>query len=117
MFSIKLADHDVWVGKKNISYFVSDDSHFTLRKEDIQSVFVFGVPKKRMRVFLSTDEIRRSLNRFNKESVLSSFTLVGGITCQMIVPGDSLGKFSNYVVVDLVNDKEYSLDDVLNGLV
>jgi len=28
-----------------------------------------------------------------------------------------LGKFSNYVVVDLTNDNEYSLDDVLNGLV
>lgn len=117
MFGIKLADHDVWVGKKDISYFVLDDSYFTLTKKDTQSVLVFGVPKKRMRVFSSTDEIRRSLSRFNKESVLTSFTLSYGIEYEMVVKGDSLGKFSNYVVVDLVNDKEYSLDDVSSGII
>lgn len=117
MFSIKLVDCDVWVGKKNISYFVRDDSYFILTKNDVKIVFYFGVTPERKRVFLSTDEIRRSLSRCNKETVIESVVLLNGINIEVLTNGNSLGKFSNYVVVDLVNDTEYSLDDVLNCII
>lgn len=115
-FAIKLADHDVWAGKKNISYFVIDDSYFILTKQNIQSVLAFGVSSKRKRVFSSTDQIRRSLSSFKKETVSKSAVLFGH-NWEVLVKGDSLGKFSNYVVVDLSNNNEYPLDDVLSGLV
>ena len=122
LFAIKLKDFDVWLGKKDLSYFITDDAYFTLRpeKESMQCVLRMGVPEKRRRVFSSTDEIRRSLRCCNKETVAkiippSSSTVM--LNFEVLTKGDSLGKFSNYVVVDLVNDNEYSLDDVLNGLV
>ena len=114
LFAIKLKDFDVWLGKQNLSYFITDDAYFTFRpeKESMQSVLRMGVPEKRRRVFSSTDGIRRSLRCCNKETVAKTIP-----PFEVLTTGDSLGKFSNYVVVDLVNDNEYSLDDVLNGLV
>lgn len=118
MFSIKLIDCDIWVGKKNISYFIKDDSYFTFTKQNnTEKVSCFGVPPKRKRTFSSTDQIRRSLRSLNKETVVKSIVLDNGITCDVLVEGNSLGKFSNYVIVDLVNGDEYSLDDVLSGLI
>jgi len=117
MFSIKLSDCDVWAGKRDISYFVMDDSYFTLKKKDINIVLNFGVTSKRKRVFSSTDQIRRSLRSCKKETVSNSVVLSPKFKCEVLTQGNSLGKFSNYVVVDLTNDNEYSLDDVLNGLV
>ena len=117
LFAIKLSDCDVWAGKRNISYFVMDNSYFVLSGENIESVSVFGVTSKRKRVFSSTDEIRRSLSRCKKETVIKSVVLSPGLKCEVLTQGDCLGKFSNYVVVNLTNDNEYSLDDVLNGLV
>ena len=120
-FSIKLKDFDVWLGKTSLSYFITDDAYFTFRpgKESMQGVLEMGVPEKRRRVFSSTDEIRRSLRCCNKETVAKTIpsSSTNMLTLEVLTKGDSLGKFSNYVVVDLVNDNEYSLDDVLNGLV
>ena len=113
-FAIKLKDFDVWLGKKNLSYFITDDAYFALRpeKKSMQLVLQMGVPEKRRRVFSSTDEIRRSLRCCNKETVVKTIP-----PFEVLTKGDSLGKFSNYVVVDLVNDNEYSLDDVLSGII
>jgi len=94
-----------------------DDSYFTLTKKDINIVLNFGVTSKRKRVFSSTDQIRRSLSSCKKETVSNSVVLSPKFKCEVLTQGNSLGKFSNYVVVDLTNDNEYSLDDVLNGLV
>jgi hypothetical protein len=120
-FAIKLKDFDVWLGKKNLSYFITDDAYFTLRleKESMQFVLRMGVFEKQRRVFSSTDEIRRSLNRCNKETVVKTLLLLSPVMLnfEVLSQGNSLGKFSNYVVVDLTNDNEYSLDDVLSGLV
>jgi hypothetical protein len=113
-FAIKFKDFNVWLGKKHLSYFITDDEYFTFcpEKKSMQLVLNMGVPEKRRRVFSSTDEIRRSLRCCNKETVVKTIP-----PFEVLTKGDSLGKFSNYVVVDLVNDNEYSLDDVLNGLV
>ena len=117
-FSIKLKDFDVWAGKKHISYFVRDNSYFILTKQNIQSVLVFGVTSKRKRVFSSTDEIRRSLRCCNKETVVKTLPLSPVmLNCEVLAQGNSFGKFSNFVAVDLTNDKIYPLDDVISGLV
>ncbi len=119
-FAIKLKDFDVWLGKKNLSYFITDDAYFTLcpEKESMQCVLRMGVSEKQRRVFSSTDEIRRSLRCCNKETVVKTLP-PSQVMLNFVVlaQGDCLGKFSNYVVVNLTNDNEYSLDDVLNGLV
>ena len=119
-FSIKLKDFDVWLGKKHLSYFITDDAYFTLRpeKESMQFVLRMGVSEKQRRVFSSTDEIRRSLRSYKKETVVKTLPISSVIlNHEVLVKGDSLGTFSNFVAVDLANDNEYSLDDVLNGLV
>ena len=120
-FAIKLKDFDVWLGKKNLSYFIADDAYFTLRpeKESMQCVLRMGVSEKQRRVFSSTDEIRRSLRCCNKETVVKTLPLLSPVmlNCEVLSQGNSLGKFSNFVAVDLTNDNEYSLDDVLSGLV
>jgi len=119
-FAIKLKDLDVWLGKKNLSYFITDDAYFTLRpeKESMQCVLRMGVSEKQQRVFSSTDEIRRSLRCCNKETVVKSLPLSPVmLNREVLVKGNSFGTFSNFVAVDLINDNEYSLDDVLNGLV
>jgi len=121
-FAIKLKDFDLWLGKKNLSYFITDDACFTLKpeKETMECVLRMGVSEKRRRVFSSTDEIRRSLNRCNKETVVKPIVLSPNsimLNCEILTQGNSLGKFSNYVVVDLTNDNEYSLDDVIRGLI
>ena len=121
-FAIKLKDFDVWLGKKNVSYFITDDAYFMLRpeKETMQGVLRMGVPEKRRRVFSSTDEIRRSLRCCNKETVAKiispPFSTVM-LNLEVLTKGDSLGKFSKFVVVDLTNDNKYSLDDVLSGII
>jgi len=125
IFAIKLKDFDVWLGKKNVSYFITDDAYFTLKpeKETMKCVLRFGVPEKQRRVFSSTDEIRRSLNRYNKETVVKPIVFPNGFNCQsllnreVLAKGNSVGKFSNFVVVDSINNKTYSLDDVISGLV
>mgnify|MGYP006271811807 CR=1 FL=1 len=124
-FSIKLKDFDVWLGKKNLSYFITDDAYFTHRpeKESMECVLRMGVDEKRKRVFSSTNEIRRSLNRCKKETVVKPIVFPPGVSnqvmlnCEILTQGNSLGKFSNYVVVSLTDDKTYSLDDVLSGLI
>ena len=120
-FAIKLKDFDVWLGKKNLSYFITDDAYFTLRpeKESMQCVLRMGVSEKQRRVFSSTDEIRRSLRCCKKETVVKTIPFFSPVQLnfEVLSKGNSLGKFSNYVVVDLTNDNEYSLDDVLSGLV
>ena len=116
-FAIKLKDFDVWLGKKNLSYFIADDTLLAHNKRKVESVLYAGVVEKRKRVFSSTDEIRRSLNRCNKETVVTPFVLPNGLNCEILTQGNSLGKFSNFVVVDLTNDKTYPLDDVIRGLV
>jgi hypothetical protein len=117
-FSIKLKDFDLWLGKKNLSYFITDDARFTLTKQSVESVFYAGVDEKRRRVFSSTVEIRRSLNRYNKETVVKSIVLPQiMLNYEVLTQGNSFGKFSNFVVVDLTNDKTYPLDDVISGLV
>jgi hypothetical protein len=116
-FSIKLKDFDVWLGKKNLSYFITDDAYFTLAKKGIETVLYAGVVEKRRRVFSTTDEIRRSLNRCNKETVIKPIVLLNSLNCEVLTKGNSFGKFSNFVVVDLTNDKTYPLDDVISGLV
>ena len=122
-FAIKLKDFDVWLGKKNLSYFITDDALFALRNEKVESVLYAGVVEKRKRVFSSTDEIRRSLNCCKKETVAKPIVYPPGVSNQVMLnavvltKGNSLGKFSNFVVVDLTNDKTYPLDDVIRGLV
>jgi hypothetical protein len=124
-FAIKLKDFDVWLGKKNLSYFITDDAYFTFRpeKESMECVLRMGVSEKQRRVFSSTDEMRRSLNRCNKETVVKPIVFPNGFNCQtllnceVLTKGNSFGKFSNFVVVDLTNDKTYPLDDVISGLV
>ena len=119
-FSIKLKDFDVWLGKKNLSYFITDDAYFTLRpeKESMQCVLRMGVSEKQRRVFSSTDEIRRSLRCCNKETVVKTLPLSPVmLNCEVLAQGNSFGKFSNFVAVDLTNDKIYPLDDVISGLV
>ena len=120
-FAIKLKDFDVWLGKKNLSYFITDDAYFTLRpeKESMQCVLRMVVSEKQRRVFSSNDEICRSLSRVDKETVVKTLLLLSPVMLnfEVLSQGNSLGKFSNYVVVDLTNDNEYSLDDVLSGLV
>lgn len=117
-FAIKLKDFDVWLGKKNLSYFITDDAYFTLRpeKKSMECVLMMGVSEKQRRVFSSTDQIRRSLRCCNKETVAKTFPF-SSVMLNILVEGNSLGKFSNFIVVDLINNNEYSLDDVLNGLV
>ncbi len=119
-FAIKLKDFDVWLGKKNISYFITDDAYFTLKpeKETMKCVLRFGVSEKQRRVFSSTDEIRRSLKCCNKETVVKTLPPSSVmLNLEVLTKGNSLGKFSNFVVVDLTNDKTYSLDDVISGIV
>jgi len=121
-FAIKLKDFDVWLGKKNLSYFITDDAYFTIRpeKESMEGVLRMGVSEKRRRVFSSTDEIRRSLSRFNKETVVKPIVLLPNslmLNCEILTKGNSFGKFSNFVAVDLNNDKTYPLDDVVRGLI
>jgi hypothetical protein len=117
VFSIKLTECDVWVGKRNISYFITDDSAFTFMSKTQKDISIFGVPQKRRRLFSSTDEIRRSLRSINKESISQIVNLPYGIQYEILTRGNSLGKFSNFVVVDLTNDKTYPLDDVISGLI
>ena len=115
-FAIKLKDFDVWLGKKNLSYFITDDAYFTLKP--MECVLMFGVSEKRRRVFSSTDEIRRSLRCCNKETVVKILPASPVLlNFEVLVQGNSLGKFSKFVVVDLTNDKTYPLDDVISGLV
>jgi len=121
-FAIKLKDFDVWLGKKNLSYFITDDARFTLEpeKETMECVLRFGVSEKRRRVFSSTDEIRRSLRCCNKETVVKPIVLPPNsimLNRQVLIQGNSFGKFSKFVVVELTNDKTYPLDDVISGLV
>jgi hypothetical protein len=121
-FAIKLKDFDVWLGKKNLSFFITDDAYFTLRpeKESMQCVLRMGVSEKQRRVFSSTDEIRRSLSRFNKETVAKPIVLPPNsvmLNREILTKGNSLGKFSNFVAVDFTNDKIYPLDDVISGLI
>ena len=113
-FAIKLKDFNIWLGKKNLSYFITDDAYFALRpgKKSMQCVLSMGFPEKRRRVFSSTDEIRRSLRCCNKETVVKTIP-----PFEVLTKGRSLGKFSNYVVVDLVNGNEYSLDNVLSSII
>jgi len=121
-FAIKLKDFDLWLGKKNLSYFIADDAYFTIcpEKESMECVLRMGVYEKQRRVFSSTDEIRRSLNRCNKETVVKPIVLPPNsimLNCEVLTQGNSLGKFSKFVVVDLTNDKTYPLDDVIRGLI
>jgi hypothetical protein len=119
-FAIKLKDFDLWLGKKNLSYFITDDARFTLKpeKETMECVLGMGVAEKRRRVFSSTDEIRRSLRCCNKETVVKTLPASPVLlNFKVLVQGNSLGKFSKFVVVDLTNDKTYPLDDVISGLV
>jgi len=117
-FAIKLKDFDVWLGKKNLSYFIRDDGYFNLTKSKVNSILYCGVAKKRKRIFSSTDEVRRSLRSCNKETIVTTIppsAFVPQLT--VLAEGKFIGKFSNYVVIDLTNNKTYSLDDVINGLV
>jgi hypothetical protein len=124
-FAIKLKDFDVWLGKKNLSYFITDDAYFTLRpeKEIMKSVLRMGVSEKQKKVFSSTDAIRRSLRGCNKETVVKPIVFPPGFANQVLLnthilaKGNSFGKFSNFVVVNLINNKTYSLDDVIGGLI
>jgi hypothetical protein len=118
-FAIKLKDFDLWLGKKNLSYFITDDAYFTLKpeKKTMECVLRIGVSEKRRRVFSSTDEIRRSLRCCNKETVVKPIVLSIMLNCEILTRGNSLGKFSKFVVVDLTNDKTYPLDDVIRGLI
>ena len=120
-FSIKLKDFDLWLGKKNLSYFITDDAYFTLRpeKESMECVLRMGVDEKQRRVFSSTDEMRRSLNRRNKETVVKTLPPLSPVMLnrEVLTQGNSFGKFSNFVVVDLTNDKTHPLDDVIRGLI
>jgi hypothetical protein len=116
-FAIKLKNFDVWLGKKNLSYFIEDDSYFALTKQGVEVVLFAGVVEKRRRVFSSTDQIRRSLNRVNKETVVKPIVLLNSLNSEILTKGNSLGKFSNFVVVNLTNDETYPLDDVISGIV
>ncbi len=118
-FSIKLTKYDVWLGKRNLSYFITDDSYLTLAPENtIKLVLKMGVSEKQRRLFSSTDEIRRSLRCCNKETIVKTIPHSSSMfNLEILARGNSLGKFSNFVVVDLTNDITYSLDDVISGLV
>jgi len=117
-FAIKLKDFDVWLGKKNLSYFIRDDGYFNLTKSKVDSILYFGVAEKRKRIFSSTDQVRRSLRSCNKETIVTTIPPSASmLSLTVLVKGDSLGKFSNYFVLDLTNNKTYSLNDVINGLV
>jgi hypothetical protein len=120
LFSIKLKDFDVWLGKKNLSYFITDDEYFTLKpeKESMEFVLRMGVSEKQRRVFSSTDEIRRSLRCCNKETVVKTLHHSPVmLNLEVLTQGNSFGKFSNFVVVDLTNDITHPLDDVIRGLI
>jgi hypothetical protein len=112
-FSIKLKEYNVWAGKRDISYFVRDDSFFAITNQSVSSILIYGADDKRRRVFSSMDEIRRSFRGIKKETVLKTVNLPFNLTAEVVTQGKNLGKFSNYVVVDLTNGKTYRLDDVL----
>ena len=117
-YSIKLKNQNIWAAKKNISSFIHDDSYYKIRniQPTDKAIVIFGTDEKKRRVYSSTDEIRRSLSKCKKESVVRQLMLPNGIPYESIVYGTNVGTFSNYVVVNLVNNDEYSLDDVINGL-
>ncbi len=120
MFAIKVIGQDIWAGKKDITWFVADDSAINFRTKNLgrPALYLntqFGVPMKRRRIFSSTDEIRRSLQKVAKESVLVSRNTQSAIgTIQLIASGPNLGSFSNYEVVEITTGSAYLLDDVLS---
>jgi len=116
--AIKTKDFDVWAGKRYITYFVQDDSRFSLTGKTVKDILAFGVPPDKRRVFESTEQIRRSLKSVSKESILANVTFANGrINYDMVTYGTSLGEFSNYEVVDLVGGAVYGLSDVISGAV
>lgn len=109
MFAIKLTGHDVWAGKRDITWFVCDDQGFVLHRRYPDGVLPFGVPATRRRIFGSSDEIRRSLRRAAKETVVNNYGIFG-----LVGSGITPGKFSNYEVHDLVTGVVHPLDDVMS---
>jgi hypothetical protein len=120
MFAIKVVGQDIWAGKKDITWFVASDSAINFRTKNLGKPALyfntqFGVPMKRRRIFSSTDEIRRSLQRVTKESVVVSGNTQSVFgTIELIADGPNLGIFSNYEVVEITTGSVYSLDDVLS---
>lgn len=116
-FSIRLKDYNIWLGKRNLSYFITDDDYFIHRPGEEQRIREYGVSAKYKRVFLSTDDIRRSLRSVNKQTILQTVQSNNGFVFELLARGKSLGTFSRYVVVDLTDNKAYSLDDVIQGVI
>jgi hypothetical protein len=117
-FSIRLKEHNTWLGKRNLSYFILDDDYFVYRPKVDKTIGEFGVTEKYRRVFSSTDEIRRSLRTINRQTVSQTVqTQTHGFTLELLARGKSLGTFSRYVVVDLADNKAYPLDDVIQGVI
>ena len=104
-FAIKIVGQDIWAGKKDITWFISDNS----------TINQFGVSIKQRRIFSSTDEIRRSLQKVAKESVVVSGNTQSVFgTIELIADGPNLGSFSAYEVVEITTGSVYSLNDVLS---
>jgi hypothetical protein len=120
MFAIKVVGEDIWAGKKDITWFVADDSAINFRTKNLgrPALYLntqFGVPMKRRRIFSSTDEIRHSLQNVTKESVVVSVNTQSALgTIELIAGGTNLGIFSAYEVVEITTGSVYSLDDVLS---
>lgn len=116
MYSIRVVGTDLWLGKKNLTYFFFDDSYLNLLSKSINDVEFkhWAVAYKGRRIFSTTDEIRRSMGSIMKETVIGTFTLDNGIKYETLIKnGPNRATYSNYEVVDLVNNRVYPLDDVL----
>ncbi len=92
-FAIKIVGQDIWAGKKDITWFISDNS----------TINQFGVSIKQRRIFSSTDEIRRSLREVAKESII-----ISGNTQSI-----NFRSFSNFEVVEVITGSIHPLHDVL----
>jgi hypothetical protein len=120
MFAIKVVGQDIWAGKKDITWFIADDLAINFRAKNLGKPALylntqFGVPMKRRRIFSSTDEIRRSLQKVAKESVVVSGNTQSVFgTIELIADGPNLGSFSAYEVVEITTGSVYSLNDVLS---
>jgi hypothetical protein len=117
MFAIKMTGCEktglsIWAGKRDITYFVSDDNDFVLRGTSPTSKHPFGVAQNSRRIFGSTDEIRRSLAQVSKETIWVNNGFV-----KTLGSGKNLGKFSNYEVHNLVSGVIHPLDDVMNKVI
>lgn len=116
MYSIRVVGTDLWLGKKNLTYFFFDDSHLSLLNKTINDINFkyWSVSYKNRRIFATTAEIRRSMGSIMKETVKGTITLNNGLDYETLIKnGPNRATYSNYEVVDLVNNKVYPLDDVL----